>query len=54
MFELRNKYREIFHEKEFEMADKNDDEEKEEVDSRKVYKVSYHINMLPMLGEYVK
>ena len=50
IFELRFKYDQIFQDIEHE----REQEDIEEVDSRKIFKVSYSINMLPMLGEYVK
>lgn len=48
IFELRDKYRHIFYEPQFEI---NDDEDN--IDSRKVYKIKYSINTLTQLGEYV-
>lgn len=48
MFELRHSYRSIFPEDRF---IPHDDDAAQ--DTSKVYKVSYKINMLPCLGEYV-
>jgi hypothetical protein len=47
IFELRDMYRNIFWESQFEVVD--DDEQ---IDSRKVYKIKYSINTLTQLGEY--
>ena len=49
VFDLRYSYREIFHEPEYEEIDIEDSG----IDSNKVYKVSYKINLLPQLGEHV-
>ena len=49
IFDLRKKYRKIFWEDHFEIKN----EEDEVVDSSKLYKVSYKINMLPILSEYI-
>ena len=46
IFDLRYKYREIFHEDKFAVQT--------DQDSRKVYTVNYRINMIPMLGEHVE
>ena len=51
IFELRHSYRSVFPEPKFEARGEADDDS---IDSSKVYKVSYKINMLPMLGEYIK
>ena len=48
MFNLRTSYNKIFHEARF-----NEDPNLEgELDSSKFYKVSYSINLLPVIGEY--
>ena len=49
IFELRFKYDQIFEQIEHETAQSDF----EEVDTRKIFKVSYAINMLPMFGQYV-
>jgi len=49
LFDLRKKYRKIFWEDHFEIKN----EEDEVVDSSKLYKVSYKINLLPILSEYI-
>ena len=49
IFNLRNAYSKIFFEERFADITTNEDE----IDSRKVYKVNYQINMLPSLGEYM-
>ena len=49
IFELRSKYHEIFKD----VEDKREEKDIEDVDSRRIFKVSYAINMLPMLGEYI-
>lgn len=51
IFALRTKYKDIFWEDHFQV--KSDEEEEEVVDSSKLYKVSYKINMLPILSEYI-
>lgn len=51
VFDLRHSYRTVFHEDKFQSKGEADEEA---IDSSKVYKVSYKINMLPMLGEYVQ
>ena len=48
IFELRGMYRKVFHEKEFE------DISGREVQSDKVYKIKYSLNMLPGMGECVR
>jgi hypothetical protein len=48
IFELRDQYRNIFSEPQFEI-----NEEEDSIDSRKVYKIKYSINTLTQLGEYV-
>lgn len=50
IFELRKKYSEIFFEEHFKAKD---DAEEDAIDSSKLYKVSYTVNMLPTLGEYI-
>ena len=50
IFELRHNYRKIFHEDKFDVPD----EDMPVLDSSKVYKVSYSINMLTLLGEYIE
>jgi len=49
IFELRKKYRDIFWEDQFEIKN----EEDEVIDSSKLYKVCYKINLLPILSEYI-
>lgn len=49
IFDLRKKYHEIFFEEHFMVHD----DMEETVDSSKLYKVSYTVNMIPTLGEYV-
>ena len=59
LFELRKSYRQIFHEGNFEIYDEEegtgDAEEDgvEEIDSTKMFKISYKINILPMIDEHV-
>jgi hypothetical protein len=48
IFDLRDQYRNIFWEPQFEV-----DEDEDSIDSRKVYKIKYSINTLTQLGEYV-
>lgn len=52
IFEIRNHYRSIFVEDRFEIIDE-DVVAVEKVDSSKVYKISYQINVLPKLSEYI-
>ena len=49
IFELRDQYRNIFSEPQFEI-----NEEEDSIDSRKVYKIKYSINTLTQLGEFVE
>ena len=48
IFDLRRSYSTVFHEPRFQVME----EDEEMVDSSKVYKVSYQINMLPMIERY--
>ena len=50
IFELRESYFKIFDEPHFQISN----EDIEFMDSKKIAKVQYSINMLPSLGEYVK
>ena len=52
-FDLRYSYIDIFWEDEFLPMEENDDPDSK-VDSSKVFKISYQINMLPMLDMYVQ
>ena len=52
LFKLRDCYREVFHEPHFE-APKEVNEMGEEIDTTKMYKITYKINILPMIDEYV-
>ena len=47
LFNLRGKYKKIF-----DIHDKNEGRKKGETEE-KVYKISYQLNMLPILGEYI-
>ena len=49
IFDIRECYRDIFWEQSFEAID----DESTEFDSSKIYKVSYTLNSLPQLSEYV-
>ena len=49
LFELRHSYKQVFHEEQFQISN----EDIEEMDSRKLYKVSYKINMISQFGEFV-
>lgn len=51
IFALRKKYSDIFYEEHLQPFD---NEEEDAIDSSKVYKVCYKINMLPMLSEFVR
>jgi len=51
IFALRSKYNDVFWEDQFQV--KSEEEEEEVVDSSKLYKISYKINMLPILSEYI-
>jgi len=51
IFALRSKYNDVFWEDQFQV--KSEEEEEEAVDSSKLYKISYKINMLPILSEYI-
>jgi len=51
IFALRSKYNDVFWEDQFQV--KTEEEEEEVVDSSKLYKISYKINMLPILSEYI-
>ena len=49
IFDLRKMYSEIFFEDHFQVNDELEDN----IDSSKLYKVSYTVNMLPTLSEYI-
>lgn len=49
IFQIREHYRSIFHEEQFAIPDDED----AAVDSSKVYKITYLLNTIPQIGEYV-
>jgi len=51
ILDLRNKYREVFPEESFEPLHLDDDEN--QVESNKLHKIKYSINLIPVLGEYI-
>lgn len=51
IFDLRYNYSSVFPEKEFEELDELAEEA---ADTRKVFKIAYKINMLPMICEYIE
>ena len=51
IFDLRKKYREIFFEDH--LRPKDDDEDDTIIDSSKLFKISYKVNMLPKLSEHI-
>lgn len=55
LFDLRYSYKDIFHEAKFDMAAEPDrnDPRAAKADNKKVYKIRYQINMIPMLDEHV-
>lgn len=54
IFDLRQNYNSIFHEEHLQIDVTKPQEEEELVDSSKIYKISYRVNMLTMLSEYVR
>ena len=46
---MRSQYNTIFHEKQFE----NPDEDAPTNDSNKVFKITYELNTIPQIGEYI-
>ena len=57
IFRLRNEYKKIFPGSDFDPMPDEDDEpahKKKKYDAKKVYKIEYRVNMLPMLGMYVE
>ena len=56
IFMVRNYYRDIFPEEKFKPIseiDEDDGNESKKLDSTKIYKISYRVNFLPILGRYV-
>jgi hypothetical protein len=51
IFDLRYKYETVF--PDFVEDDKADDGAKQSVDSSKIYKIKYTINLLPQIGTHV-
>lgn len=51
IFEIRDKYRDIFFEDKFSVPDEN---LAQEVDSSKIYKISYKVNILSQINEYIE
>jgi hypothetical protein len=52
MFHIRQHYRKVFPESDFDIVDFENQSEK--IDTSKVYKIKYAINMLPKLGFYIQ
>lgn len=53
IYDLRNDYSKIFYEKKFEPIEVDNDDPEKKIDSTKVYKVSYFINLTPSIGTYI-
>ena len=53
IYDLRNDYSNIFHEKKFLPIVSDLDDQSEKIDTSKVYKISYFINLLPSIGTYI-
>ena len=54
MFQLRYSYNKIFHEPNFAVKKEDDEEDDgENIDATKMFKISYKINVLPMIDEHV-
>ena len=51
IFRLRYSYPTVFHEPEFKSID---EQPQKSVDSSKVYKIKYSINILPSIGKYIR
>lgn len=56
IFAIREHYRKVFHEDEFRSMDDMKDDEGENggpIDTSKVYKIKYSVNILPGIGQYI-
>lgn len=53
IFDLRNKYKTVFPEDEFDDLTNDDGTIKETIDSSKIFKIKYTINLLPQIGTHV-
>lgn len=53
IYDLRNDYSKIFYEKKFEPLEYDNDDQEKKIDTSKVYKISYFINLLPSIGTYI-
>jgi hypothetical protein len=58
IFNIRENYKVVFHEEEFRSIDdmsKNGEEEVKigSIDTSKVYKIKYSVNLLPIIGEHI-
>lgn len=53
IYDLRNEYSNIFHEKKFQPIETDNEDQAEKIDTSKVYKISYFINLLPSIGAYI-
>lgn len=56
LFKIRYSYRQVFHEEEFQPIEDqaNDDAASEKIDSSKVYKIRYSVNLLPQVGFHIR
>lgn len=48
--DIRSAYRDVFHEHQFRILD---EQEEDLIQSNKIHKIRYRINMLPALGEHI-
>ena len=54
LFQIRKHYRTVFPEDEFKtLQEQKEENEGEEIDVDKVFKIKYSINILPGVGEYI-
>ena len=53
LFYIRFHYQTVFPEEDFIAIDDLPQEEQEDIDNSKVFKIRYAINLMPMFGEYI-
>ena len=53
IFDIRQNYRTVFPEEEFDELTNDDGSIKESIDSSKIFKIKYIINLLPQIGTHI-
>jgi hypothetical protein len=53
IFNVRKNYRQVFPEEEFDELTNEDGSIKDSIDSSKIFKIKYSINLLPQIGTHI-